>query len=407
MSFIKLRLVFFTIASIIVSSCNICDIEESKNDPPRDLTISEQMVVEADNTFGLKLFRNLNAEDPNNNLFISPLSVSMALGMTLNGANGDTYEIIKTTLELNGLSETDINESYLNLIDLLTSLDEEVIFNIANSIWYRNTFYVEQSFIDANQKYFNAEVQGLNFSDPDAKDVINDWVNDKTNGLINKIIDEEIPSYIVMYLINAIYFKGFWTNEFDKDLTNDEPFYNYDNTVSSVPLMHQGDEFLYLETNQFQAVDLMYGDSLYSMTVLLPKEDIDINTLASNLSESFLSQSFQYSELYLYLPKFELEWKKSLKNVLAAMGMEIAFTEGVANFSRINPDNQLFIDEVLHKTYIKVDEEGTEAAAVTSVSIGLTAVPETIYFRIDKPFIFMIREHHSGTILFIGKVLKL
>jgi len=393
--------------TLIISSCNICQSEKDKNNPSRELGKAEKAVVEAENSFGLKLFRNLNADEPEKNLFISPLSVSLAFGMALNGADGDTYEAIKNTLEFAGLTETEINESYRDLIDLLVNLDEEVIFNIANSIWYRDTFSVEQLFLDTNTDYFDAEVQGLDFSDPASKDVINSWVDNKTEGLIKKILENDIPADVVMYLINAIYFKGIWASEFDKNNTSDESFYNYDNSVSSVSLMFQSEEFLYSETEQFQAVDLMYGDSLFSMTILLPKDGNDVNDIVASLDETILSNQFYSTEVGLHLPKFELEWKKNLNDVLKAMGMDIAFAEGLADFTRINPNGDLFISEVLHKTFIKVDEEGTEAAAVTSIGISLTSMPQTVEFRVDKPFIFMVREHHSNTILFIGKVLEL
>jgi len=393
--------------AITISSCNICEPNDTNNDPPRTLSSAEKAIVSADNNFGLKLFKNLNSDEPDKNLFISPLSISMAFGMALNGADGDTYEALKNTLELNGLTEAEINESYRDLIDLLINLDEEVIFNIANSIWYRDTFSVEQLFLDTNTEYFDAEIQGLDFSDPASKDVVNGWVADKTEGLIKKILENDIPADVVMYLINAIYFKGIWTIEFDKNNTSDESFYNYDNSVSSVPLMFQSEEFLYTETDQFQAVDLMYGDSLFSMTILLPKDGNDVNDIVAALDENILSNQFYGTEVDLHLPRFELEWKKELNDVLKAMGMEIAFAEGLADFSRINPNSDLFISEVLHKTFIKVDEEGTEAAAVTSIGISLTSLPQTVEFRVDKPFIFMIREHHSNTILFIGKVLEL
>lgn len=392
--------------ALIVSSCKICDNNIDKI-PPRELSVAEQKLVSADNAFGLKLFIVLHDAKLENNLFISPLSVSMALGMTLNGANGDTYEAMKNTLELHGLSETEINESYRDLFDLHTNLDEEVIFNIANSIWYRNEFAVEQSFIDINKEYFDAEVRGLDFSNPSSLTIINNWVDEKTNGLIDRILEENIPAEIVMYLINAIYFKGVWTNEFDEKDTKIEPFHNYDNTTSNISLMHQEEDFLYAENDQFQSVDLMYGDSLFSMTIFLPKENIDINNLVQNLNSGFIPNHFASAELSLYLPKFELEWKSSLNDVLKAMGMELAFNTALADFTRINSGGNLFIDEVLHKTFIKVDEEGTEAAAVTSVGIGLTSMPEIVDFRVDRPFLFLIREHHSGTILFIGKVLEL
>jgi len=393
--------------TFMLNSCNLCENDEIENPLPRDLSITEQKLVSADNIFGLRLFTALHTAKPTSNLFISPLSVSMALGMTLNGANGDTYEAMKNTLELHGLSETEINESYRDLINLLINLDEQVIFNIANSIWYRNDFVVEQSFIDVNKEYFDAEVQSLDFSNPSSLTIINNWVDEKTNGLIDKILEENIPAEIVMYLINAIYFKGIWTSEFDKKDTKTEPFYNYDKTTSNILLMHQEEDFLYVENDQFQTIDLMYGDSLYSMVILLPKMGVDINDFVATFDENTLPEQFYSNEINLYLPKFELEWKSSLNDVLKSLGMEIAFNTALADFTRINSSGNLFIDDVLHKTFIKVDEEGTEAAAVTSIGIGLTSMPQTIDFRVDRPFVFLIREKHSGTILFIGKVLDL
>ena len=393
--------------AVMFSSCNLCENDDTKNPPPRDLSIAEQKLVSADNLFGLKLFTALHTAKPESNLFISPLSVSMALGMTLNGASGDTYAAMKNTLELNGLSEIEINEAYRDLIDLLINLDEEVIFNIANSIWYRNEFAVEQSFIDVNKEYFDAEVQGLDFSNSSSLTIINNWVDEKTNGLIDKILEENIPAEIVMYLINAIYFKGIWTSEFDKKDTKTEPFYNYNNTTSNISLMHQEEDFLYTENEQLQAIDLMYGDSLYSMMVILPKTDVDINEFVATFDGITLPEQFYSTEINLYLPKFELEWKSSLNDVLNSMGMKIAFNTALADFTRITSGGNLFIDAVLHKTFIKVDEEGTEAAAVTSVGVGVTSMPDIIDFRVDRPFIFIIKENHSGTILFVGKVLEL
>ena len=241
--------------TFMISSCNICDPEDDNNATPRDLSLTEKIIVSADNNFGLKLFKSLNSSKPENNLFISPLSISLAFGMALNGASGDTYDAMKTALELNGLTEKDINESYKNLIELLTNLDEEVIFNIANSIWCREGYSVEQAFLDINKEYFDAEVQSLDFSDSASKDIINNWVDDKTNGLIDKILEEDITADVVMYLINAIYFKGLWSSEFDKDKTNDGSFKNFSGTVSTIPLMFQNEEFDYFENGQYQAVD--------------------------------------------------------------------------------------------------------------------------------------------------------
>ena len=196
----------------------------------RGLTIGEQQLVESSNTFGFKLLNEVVEQDGDKNIFISPLSVSMALGMTLNGADGDTYAAMKQTLELAGLTEEEINKSYASLIELLRVLDTEVIFQIANSIWYRQGFPAEESFLDVCQQYFDAVVEGLDFDDPAAVDTINNWVNENTNGKIEGIVEPPIDPLTVMFLINAIYFKGTWKYEFDEQDTKSTPFYLLDDT---------------------------------------------------------------------------------------------------------------------------------------------------------------------------------
>ena len=209
----KIQLVLFIGLSFILCSNNPVAHEV------RELTDFEKRLVEADNTFGFKLFKEINKQDVNKNLFISPLSVSMALGMTLNGANNETQEAMENTLEFHNMTTDDINQSYKSLIQLLRNLDSKVIFQIANSIWYRQGMVFEQAFIDRNKSYFDAVVRALDFNDPGSADIINAWVDDNTHGKITEIVDKPIDPLTVMFLINAIYFKGTWTYEFDKDLT--------------------------------------------------------------------------------------------------------------------------------------------------------------------------------------------
>jgi len=209
----------------------------------RELTLAEKRLVESGNTFGLKLFRELNKDEIGENMFISPLSVSYALGMTLNGAAGETREAMAKTLELQGMSIDDINKSYKSLMELLTTLDPDVIFEIANSIWYREGFHVEKEFIDVNKEFFDALVRALNFNDPASVDIINGWVSEKTHGLIEEVIDEIDPATI-MFLINALYFKGTWLYEFDPDDTKPATFYPDDGSETEVQMMSQRAEFL-------------------------------------------------------------------------------------------------------------------------------------------------------------------
>jgi serpin B len=408
------RLIYLiaTIALIFaVVTCTNCPTTPG-NREVRELTSVEKALVEADNNFGLKIFREINKAEKDKNVFISPLSISMALGMTLNGANGETKEAMQNALELAGLSDQQINENYQSLIDLLVGLDPKVKFQIANSIWYRNDFAFKESFININKKYFYAKVAGLDFTNPQSANIINSWVEDNTNGKIKKIVDQIEPQ-IVMFLINAIYFKGTWTYEFDKNQTQDDSFHLPDGSEKTVPMMELSRKLAYYESDEFQAVDLPYGDGLFSMTIILPAPHINVNDFLMRLSAenwNLWTGSFSEKKGTLFFPRFKLEYEKLLNEVLKSLGMAIAFDQDQADFTRMFDkvsDINLYIDKVKHKSFVEVNEEGTEAAAVTSVEVGMTSVGpgSTFVMRVDRPFIFAIREHHSGTILFIGKII--
>lgn len=398
-------LIIAVLLGLAVAGCSLTGPDETERTPPRPLTDAEKQLVQSDNQFGLTLFRAIHDETPEENLFISPLSVSMALGMTLNGAEGETRTAMEETLEHAGLSESEINQAYRDLIDLLTTLDPQVTLALANSIWYRDGIDVRPDFIDTNKEYFDAEVEALDFSDPEASDIINGWVAENTRGNIEKIVDQLSPQDI-MYLINALYFKGDWRNPFDEDLTQEATFTGLNGTESTVDMMKREDTtFPVYFGDRLTAVDLPYGDSLYSMTVLLPSEETSVGALAADFDSELwttVTTNLRPRELSaLEMPKFTLEYEKSLNEMLKDMGMEIAFDPGRADFSGIVEGGGIWVDEVKHKTFIEVDEKGTEAAAVTSVGM-VTSLPPSI--RIDRPFLFVIREQHSGTILFIGQM---
>jgi serpin B len=380
----------------------------------RELTALEKQLVESDNKFGLKLFKEINRqEEADKNIFISPLSVSMALGMTLNGAAGETQAAMEQTLEFAGMTTDDINQSYRSLIDLLTNLDRNVAFEIGNSIWYREGMAFEQSFIDVNKEFFDAVVRAINFNHrEEAARIMNSWVKEKTRGKISEIVKADaIDANTVMFLINAIYFKGTWTFEFKKENTRDDVFTKLDGSQIPCKMMNMTGTLSYVENDLFQAVDLPYGNQLFSMTIFLPKLPLDVNALLAELTqenwEAWLA-SFDDHTIELQFPKFTLEYKLTMNDVLKALGMEIAFDKYRADFTRMyaGPE-RLFIDEVIHKTFVKVDEEGTEAAAVTSVEIGVeSSEPSYPLMRVDRPFLFVIRDQHSNTILFMGKIVE-
>lgn len=397
------------ISFLVILSCNRITAPISKTKFIRPLTPDEMVLVASDNQFGLKIFQQIVKSDSQENIIISPISISMALGMTLNGANGDTRQAMEATLELQGLTQQEINESYQSLIKLLLNLDPQVDFQIANSIWYRNDLSFEKEFIDLNKLYFNAVVQSLNFSDPNSEDIINDWVRNNTNGKIDQIIDQ-IDPVDIMFLINAIYFKGIWTFQFKEDLTHDDLFNLPNGTQIDCRMMYQEGEFEYFQTDKYQALDLPYGNGDFRMTIILPNVNTPIDSLILTISDNMLNQLFQnFSQQpgTIEIPKYKLEYKIQLKKVLTQLGMGIAFNAGLADFTKLyNGPEKAFISSVMHKSYVKVDEQGTEAAAVTSVTISFTSVGGEFYFRVNRPFLFMIRENHSNTILFIGKITR-
>jgi serine protease inhibitor len=393
--------------SCLQCSDSVCPTQE---DPPRDLSATEQQVVNAYNAFGLHLFQEIAAGSKDDNIFISPVSVSMALGMTMNGAAGATLDSMRSALEFGDMTLEEIDQCYRSLIDLVVGLDPEVEFGIGNSIWYRVGLPVRQEFVAACQDYFDAEVTDLDFADPASADAINDWVKAETHDRIDQIVGKPVNPAIVMYLINAIYFKGTWTYQFDPALTEDSQFARPDGSKAPCKMMTQPEpgetsEYRYLEDEALEAIDLPYADGWFSMTVLLPREGKDVDQVIADLGGdqwAALLGRFADKKGTIAMPRFTLEYEKRLNDVLAALGMAVALTPD-ADFSAMVEGGGLWIDEVKHKTFVQVNEEGTEAAAVTSV--GMTdAMPDAFAMRVDRPFVFVIRERHSGTVLFIGRI---
>ena len=403
------RLVSIILTGIIVILT--CDRLPDEQEPNKlNLTKKSLELIESDNEFGLEFFREVINNDTSDNIMVSPLSVALALGMTYNGADGSTKEAMKETLKLSGLSDEEINTAYKSIIDQLLKLDPKVVLSIANSIWYRLNFTVLPEFIDLNKIYYDAEVNELDFSLPDAKDIINEWVDEKTKGLIPEIIDY-IPAEAVMYLINAIYFKGLWKYEFDPEATSEQPFYLTNDQTEVVDMMEMECDLMYMSNELFSAVKLPYGDGAFSMTILLPHSQYTPDNIVEELSNENWNtwmNSFSNEHVVVKLPKFKFKFFRLLNQDLKDMGMSIAFDPFNADFGGINPDEKLYISRVLHKTFIDVSEEGTEAAAVTAVEISFTSIdpsqPTATFFVVDRPFIFSIQENSSGTILFMGKV---
>jgi len=398
------------LALFILPSCEKMDPVDPVDKEPRKIELNKKSaeILQADRQFAFELFREVHALSEEDNLMISPLSVSYALGMTLNGADGDTRDAFHQVLHFDGLTDQEVNESYLDLMSQLVTLDNKVQFSIANSIWYKLGYNVLEAFIATNREYFEAAVEELDFSDPGAVDIINGWIEEKTNDKIKDMLDY-IPGDAVMYLINAIYFNATWKYQFDPEETFEDDFILEGGGIHRSDFMQVEGGFNYTSQEDFTAVELPYGDSAFSMVVLLPKSGVSIADLVEALDveswDSWFASSHPINVL-VQLPKFKYGFKSLLNDPLIDLGLGIAFTEG-ADFSNITPMDRLFISRVIHQTFIDVNEEGTEAAAATIVEMRLTSIPAgPIQFRADKPFLYVIRENSTGALLFMGKVGK-
>ncbi|TVP54117.1 MAG: serpin family protein [Gemmatimonadales bacterium] len=372
---------------------------------PRALSPTEIQTITASNAFGLELLRQVLDETPDESVFLSPFSASMALGMTMNGADGETFEAMRSTLQFGELTDDEINAAYRGLLDLLTGLDPDVELAIGNSVWFREDLTVRQSFRDRVESNFDARIQGLDFSAPGAADVINGWASDATMGRIDEMIEPPIPGTIVAYLMNAVYFNAGWTRTFDPADTEPGEFERPDGTTGPVEFMTRRDTVPLHGNHLWTAVDLPYAGQAWAMTVVVPHRTLSLHEIIGELTLEDWNEivgNLNVAEVRIALPRFELEWEAVLNDQLKRMGMEIAF-DGRADFTRMFEDSSPWIDEVKQKTFVRVDEEGTEAAAVTSVSLEESG-PTTL--RADRPFLFAIRERLSGTILFMGAIVE-
>ena len=385
-----------------------CETEPIIKETPKiKLTKKSAEIIEADHAFGFELFREIYRVSEEENIMISPMSVSYALGMTYNGAAGTTLDAFNDVLHFGGLTNQEVNESYKDLMDQLLNLSDEVEFALANSIWFKEGYPVLEDFIKTNENYFNAAIREVDFSDPKTLDLINGWIEEQTNDKIKDMLDQ-IPGDVVMYLINAIYFNANWKYEFPKEDTYEGEFKLTNGSQTAVDYMVAEGDFHYTYNDDFAAVELPYSDSSFSMLVMLPQQGNSVSSLIESLDVSTWDSWFEHSQrlgVRVVLPKFKYEFKDLLNDPLKILGLGVAFSDN-ADFSRIVPDRSLCISRVIHQTFIDVQEEGTEAAAATIVEIKELSSPGGGYitFHADHPFLYLIKENSTGAIVFMGKV---
>ncbi len=388
--------------------CSNLALTRDLNNEPSQTQVDERLIV-ATSRFSIKLYQQLLKQGADKNTFVSPASVMLALAMTYNGADGTTREAMARALELDEMTLDDVNRAFADLKSALTPIDPKIQITIANSLWARNGFTLKPAFVERNRQHFGAEITSLDFSDPAAADTINAWVNKNTQGKIDKIVDR-INNDDVLFLINAIYFKGQWHFEFDKQNTKPDVFQLAGGEQKQVQMMSQSNYYFYNKGKNFQAVGLMYGQGSVSMYIFLPDERISLDQFEQDLTPEnwdLWMKSFGGRRGDLKLPRFKLEWEADLVKPLSALGMAEAFDPYRANFSQIGKSNSgnVYLSRVKHKSWCEVNEEGTVAAASTAVTATLTSVqPEKFVMKVDRPFFFAIRDSRTGVVLFMGRV---
>ncbi|MCS7241084.1 MAG: serpin family protein [Candidatus Caldatribacterium sp.] len=359
------------------------------------------------NDFGLRLLRTVWQQE-RGNAFVSPVSLATCLAMVAHGAKGATQEEIYRTLGVLALRER-VDEESRKLIASLDFLSSGITLKMANSLWVEKNAPFFETYLTAIEDFYQAEGYTVDLTDPATLPRINDWVRTKTQGTIERILDS-LPENAVLVLLNATYFKGQWAKAFDPEHTENLPFTTLQGS-KDVPTMWQRGEFAYLETDTFQAVRLPYTQEALSMYIFLPKERDGLSALLEALDAQGLASfidAMQEERGEVFLPRLQVSFEKTMNDVLRELGMVRVFDPYGADLSGmlpVSPAYNAYLSEVRHKTFLEVNEEGTEAAGVTSGIIAITAMyPDRFIMRIDHPFFLCIRDERTGVLLFVGAI---
>ena len=411
------RIMIYAVAASILCcnySCNKDNTPIQEDFPedvnlfdPIELTVKQGEKANADNRFAFNIFKEVSALK-GVNTFFSPLSLNMALGMLYNGASGGTRTEMAEVLGMADFTETEINEYYQKMTQALLKIDPLTDISIANSIWYRDWLPVKQPFIDINQTYFDAVVKALDFSKPDAADTINKWCAEKTKDKIKEIIENPINDGVMMYLMNTLYFKSKWYSEFNKMQTKQDDFTKTNNQKEKVNMMQQTAVFPYYADKRLQCVEMPFGNRAFSMVAILPANDMNIDEFINNFNDSKwqnIINNLRKKNVWLKLPRFKIECDIPLNDPVMNVGIKRIFSGGFGNIS----DFPLAVSKIKQKTFVEVNEKGAEAVAVTVIEMvttcdleGPTIIP--VSFFANRPFLYLIKEKSTGTILFIGRM---
>ncbi len=400
-------LFIYCLIGVGLSGCQQEKVDPEETLNLRELSLMEQEVITASNDFAFHLFAEVNRENPETNLFISPFSVSMALGMAMNGAADSTLRAIHQAVGPAGLQPLEISKGYNELSTLLKSIDKRVNYTNSSALWYRQPLQAKNLFKDISAAYYDTWVEGMDFNHPKAANWINKWVESQTESNV-KVMVEDIEEENQMFFTNAVYFKADWAQAFDKNRTAKAPFYQLDGTEVQATTMFADDaRVIFYQDVEKTMIDLPYGNRQYSMIILLPAAGYDMENLIDGLDAETLNTYYTSADtlmLDLQLPKFNITSKLALEPALAALGMGVAFGKE-ANFSNLfEEEGNVPVKQMIHHAYVEVNEDGTEAGASTAAgSVSTTPLP---IISIDQPFVFFIREKHTQAILFAGKIIN-
>lgn len=371
------------------------------------------IISASNNAFGIDLYKKLITEEKGN-IFISPYSISSALAMTYAGARGNTEKQMAKVLYFN-LPQEDIHKAFSSLNAYFNRPNKSYQLAIANALWGQANYPFQKEFINLLNKYYEAGFNEVDFVNEENREkarlTINKWVEDKTNNKIKELIHpEDISALTRLILVNAIYFKGKWQNQFDPKETRDMPFNLENKKKINVPMMHQEGKFNYTEDEKVQVLELPYSEKELSMVIFLPKEGISLSDFEKELSierVNKLLSNLSQEKVDVYIPKFKMEKRYILNKILIDLGMSDAFDMMLADFSGMTGSKDLYISKVIHQSFVEVNEEGTEAAAATAVIMsGKSIAPMIIEFKADRPFLFIIRDIKTNTILFMGRFVE-
>ncbi|MDH6343779.1 serine protease inhibitor [Parabacteroides sp. PFB2-12] len=411
------KIAIWMVALVCLVSCgDDTPTPERKKRVDIPLSKSEEVLVANNNDFAFNLFRKVaEQKQAKQNTFISPLSVTVAFSMLLNGADGETKDEIREVLGYDGMQLDEINDFYQKILEAAVDIDPQVEVAMANSIWVQNGFPVLAPFVDVNKAYYQAEVKNVDFGQSQTLDQMNRWVSQQTKGIIGKMFEPRDLQNSIIYLVNALYFKGEWSTPFEKKDTKDEPFYNIDGSETKVPMMHKTRGGFYAQNEDYALTALPYGNGAFEMFFVLPNEGVDIDKVIDGLTfdawQECMNNYGGYCTVKLKLPRFKTGYDFQLNDILQDLGMKTAFDSQQADFSLLS-QYDVYLTKAMQKAHIEVDEKGTEAVASTAVGgevmdPGPPRPEDIMEFYIDRPFLYFIREISTGTIFFMGQIDKM